>query len=899
MIRLSIIFSLAITKKMKSLCLFLLIGFHLFKNIHFFIPLFCYNFAILFIFRGKLHLFHIYKKTVFFYIRINKIMAKQSNELLIFGGKGILGGNDSEEFIPLISEEEDGNDEKFPNDLPILPIRNTVLFPSMVLPITVGREKSIKLVKKAYKADKLVGVVAQRNTTADEPTLNDIYEVGTLARILKLLVLPDGNTTIIIQGIKKFQIEGQVKNSSYFTAKVNYVIDKPLDTTKREAKALTQSLKEAAQKIIRLNPEIPQEAQIALENIETFNFLIYFLCSNVNADVKEKQELLAYDNMKDRANKLLEYMSKDIQLLELKKEIQTKAHSDLDQQQKEYFLRQQIKVLQDELGDESTEKEIEDMKARASKKNWSETVAKHFNKEVERLGRMNPASVEFPMMMSYLEFMLDLPWSEYTQDHFDLKNAQKILDRDHYGLKKVKERILEHLAVLKLKNDMKSPILCLYGPPGVGKTSLGKSVAEALQRKYARMSLGGLHDEAEIRGHRKTYIGAMAGRLLQNIKRSGSSNPVFILDEIDKVGNDFRGDPSSALLEVLDPEQNSAFMDNYLEVDYDLSKVLFIATANSLDSIHPALRDRMEIIEINGYTQEEKLEIAKKHLLPKLRKEHGLNSKHFSIDNKAISKVIDEYTRESGVRNLEQKLAGVIRNVAKSVALEEEYNKSLKEEDIERILGTPIFDKETYQDNEVAGVATGLAWTQVGGEILFIESILSKGRGGLTISGHLGEVMKESAVAALSYLKANADDIGIDYRIFSQYDLHIHVPAGAVPKDGPSAGITMFTSLVSGYTQRKIKEKLAMTGEITLRGKVLPVGGIKEKVLAARRAGIKEVILSAKNKKDIDEIEKDYLKNLQFHYVDSVKDVLAIALTAEKVKNPLQFKLEENNFKTN
>ncbi|SFE51466.1 endopeptidase La [Thermoflexibacter ruber] len=824
-------------------------------------------------------------------------MAKQFNNIfLLWGGANILGGSDSEEFIPIIStDEEDIKDAKYPEDLAILPIRNTVLFPSMVLPITVGRQKSIRLVKKAYKGDRLIGVVAQRNSAADEPTLDDLYSVGTLARILKLIILPDGNTTIIIQGLKKIEIAHLIKDTPYLTAKVKFPVDAPLDTSKRETKALTQSLKETAQKIIRLNPEIPQEAQIALENIESINFLIHFLCSNINAELKDKQELLEFDNIKDRATKLLEHMWRDIQLLEIKKEIHSKTHSDIDQQQRDYFLRQQIKVLQDELGDDSAEQEIENLKARASKKQWSEAVAKHFQKEVDRLARMNPAAAEYPMALGYLEFLLDLPWQEFTKDHFDLKNAKKILDKDHYGLKKVKERILEYLAVLKLKNDMKGPILCFYGPPGVGKTSLGKSIAESLKRKYVRMSLGGLHDEAEIRGHRKTYVGAMPGRILQNIKRAGSSNPVFILDEIDKVGSDFRGDPSSALLEVLDPEQNHSFMDNYLEVDYDLSKVLFIATANSLDTIHPALRDRMEIIEINGYTQEEKLEIAKKHLLPKLRKEHGLTSKDFTIDNKAILKVISEYTHESGVRNLEQKLAAVVRNIAKSVAMAEDYSKIVKETDIERILGAPIFDKEMYQDNSVAGVATGLAWTQSGGEILFIESSLSKGRGTFTLSGQLGEVMRESAMAALSYLKAHAEELGIDYRIFSHYDLHIHVPAGAVPKDGPSAGITMFTSLASVYTQQKIKEKLAMTGEITLRGKVLPVGGIKEKVLAARRAGIEEIILSVKNKKDIDEIEKEYIKDLKFHFVETIQEVLDLALTKEKVKKPLIFKIEENN----
>ncbi|GAB4201261.1 MAG: endopeptidase La [Thermoflexibacter sp.] len=824
-------------------------------------------------------------------------MAKQFNNVfLLWGGANILGGSDSEEFIPIIStDEEDTKDAKYPEDLAILPIRNTVLFPSMVLPITVGRQKSIRLVKKAYKGDRLIGVVAQRNSAADEPTVDDLYSVGTLARILKLIILPDGNTTIIIQGLKKIEIAHLIKDTPYLIAKVRFPVDAPLDTSKRETKALTQSLKETAQKIIRLNPEIPQEAQIALENIESINFLIHFLCSNINAELKDKQELLEFDNIKDRATKLLEHMWRDIQLLEIKKEIHSKTHSDIDQQQRDYFLRQQIKVLQDELGDDSAEQEIENLKARASKKQWSEAVAKHFQKEVDRLARMNPAAAEYPMALSYLEFLLDLPWQEFTKDHFDLKNAKKILDKDHYGLKKVKERILEYLAVLKLKNDMKGPILCFYGPPGVGKTSLGKSIAESLKRKYVRMSLGGLHDEAEIRGHRKTYVGAMPGRILQNIKRAGSSNPVFILDEIDKIGSDFRGDPSSALLEVLDPEQNHSFMDNYLEVDYDLSKVLFIATANSLDTIHPALRDRMEIIEINGYTQEEKLEISKKHLLPKLRKEHGLTSKDFTIDNKAILKVISEYTHESGVRNLEQKLAAVVRNIAKSVAMAEDYSKIVKETDIERILGAPIFDKEMYQDNSVAGVATGLAWTQSGGEILFIESSLSKGRGTFTLSGQLGEVMRESAMAALSYLKAHAEELGIDYRIFNHYDLHIHVPAGAVPKDGPSAGITMFTSLASVYTQQKIKEKLAMTGEITLRGKVLPVGGIKEKVLAARRAGIEEIILSVKNKKDIDEIEKEYIKDLRFHFIETIQQVLDLALTKEKVKKPLIFKIEENS----
>jgi ATP-dependent Lon protease len=802
---------------------------------------------------------------------------------------------DSDDLIQMINPEQESDlkPEDLPGELSILPIKNTVLFPGVVIPITVGRQKSIRLVKKAYQGNRIIGVVAQKNSQAEEPSLEDLYRTGTVARIIKMLVLPDGNTTIIIQGKNRFSIQEFVQEDPYLTAKINLLTEPALNINGKEAKALVQSLKDSALKILKLNPEIPQEAQVALDNISSMSFLIHFLSSNLNVDVSDKQKILETQNLIERGTLLLQYMLRDIQMLEIKHEIQKKVHTDIDQQQRDYFLRQQIKVLQDELGYDGPDKEVEKLRKRAESKKWPKAVAAHFAKELDKLLRINPMAAEYPVAMNYVEFMLDLPWGEHTTDDFDLKKAQKILDHDHFGLEKVKSRILEYLAVLKLKNDMKGPILCLYGPPGVGKTSLGRSIAKALQRKYIRMSLGGVHDEAEIRGHRKTYVGAMPGKILQNIKKSQSSNPVFILDEIDKVKSDFRGDPSSALLEVLDPEQNNAFGDNYLEVDYDLSKVLFIATANSLDTIHPALRDRMEIIEITGYTQEEKVEIAMKHLIPKQLKEHGLKSSHVKITKQAVAKIINSYTRESGVRNLERKIGKLVRNVAKSVAMEEEFDKTVTEETVRKILGLEIHDEELYQDNETAGVVTGLAWTQVGGEILFVESSLSKGKGTLTISGQLGEVMKESAMAALSYLKSSADTLSIDYRVFQQYDLHIHVPAGAVPKDGPSAGITMFTSLASIFTQRKVKSKLAMTGEITLRGKVLPVGGIKEKILAAKRSGIKEIVLSAKNRRDIEEIEKHYIKGLTFYYVDSVDDVLKVALLREKVKQPMAFTFTE------
>ncbi len=804
--------------------------------------------------------------------------------------------DDSEDLIQLINPEQESDlkPEDLPAELSILPIKNTVLFPGVVIPITVTRQKSIRLIKKAYQGNRIVGVIAQKTKNAEEPTAEDLYQFGTIARIIKMLVLPDGNTTIIIQGKNRFSVKKFLSEDPYLTAHIELLSDIKPEKKAHELKALVQSLQDAASKVLRLNPEIPQEAQVALDNIQSASFLIHFLSSNLNVEVSDKQKILETNSILDRGTLLLKYMLKEIQMLEIKYEIQKKVHTDIDQQQRDYFLRQQIRVLQDELGFDGPDKEVEKLRARGKEKKWSKEVEEHFNKEVDKLQRINPQAAEFPVAMNYIEFMLDLPWMDYTQDDFDLKRAKRILDKDHYGLTKVKNRILEYLAVLKLKQDMKGPILCLHGPPGVGKTSLGKSIAKSLQRNYIRMSLGGVHDEAEIRGHRKTYVGAMPGKIVQNIKKAKSSNPVFILDEIDKVRSDFRGDPSSALLEVLDPEQNNSFSDNYLEVEYDLSKVLFIATANSLETIHPALRDRMEVIDLTGYTVEEKEQIAKRHLVPKQLNEHGLKSKKIKFENDAIKKIIESYTRESGVRNLERKIGSVVRNVAKSVAMEEAVPKTITSSFVVKVLGAEIFDEELYQDNKTAGVVTGLAWTQVGGDILFVESSLSRGKGVLTLSGQLGDVMKESAVAALSYLKSKAAELEIDHRAFLQYDLHVHVPAGAIPKDGPSAGITMLTSLASSFTQRKVKANLAMTGEITLRGKVLPVGGIKEKILAAKRSGIKEIILSKKNKRDIDEIEKHYIRGLKFHFVDRVEEVLKIALLKEKVSKPLQFEFTEN-----
>ncbi len=792
------------------------------------------------------------------------------------------------ELIPLMTpeDEEEIRKEGVPNVLPILPLRNTVLFPGVVIPITAGRDQSIKLIKEANKGDKTIGVVAQKNESTEDPGYDDIFHIGTVARILKILKMPDGNTMVVLQGKKRFEIEELVQEKPYLKAKVKEVVETLPGKMDTEFNAIIDSIKDISLRIIKENPNLPSEASFAIKNIQSNSFLINFVSSNLNLTTEQKQELLNINSLKSRALATLKKMNKELQRLELSNDIQSKVREDMDQQQREYYLHQQMKTIQEELGGVSHDEEIEEMRELAKNKKWSKEVAETFEKEIGRLQRMNPQVAEYSVQRNYLDLLLELPWEEYSTDLFDLKRAQKILDRDHYGLEKVKKRIIEHLAVLKLKGDMKSPIICLYGPPGVGKTSLGKSVAESLGRKYVRMSLGGLRDEAEIRGHRKTYIGALPGRIIQSIKKAETSNPVFVLDEIDKLGSSHSGDPSSAMLEVLDPEQNADFYDNYLEVGYDLSKIMFIATANSLSTIPWALRDRMEIINVSGYTVEEKVEIGKRHLLPKLLKEHGLTSSHLKVAKKQLEKVVTGYTRESGVRGLEKKLAQVVRYAAKSIAMEEDYNVKITDQDIESILGPSHMERDKYETNEIPGVVTGLAWTSVGGDILFIESILSKGKGTLSITGNLGKVMKESATIALEYIKANLDEFGIDYDTVTNNNIHIHVPEGATPKDGPSAGITMLTSLVSTLTQRKVRAKLAMTGEITLRGKVLPVGGIKEKILAAKRANIKEIILCEENRKDIEEINQKYLKGLIFHYVNDMKEVIEIALLKEKVKNP-------------
>jgi ATP-dependent Lon protease len=796
-----------------------------------------------------------------------------------------MNDEDGSEIISVIADSdfEDDTNSDYPTNLPLLPLRNTVLFPGIVFPITVGRDKSIKLIQDSYKKDKIIGVVTQKDQSIESPTAADLYSTGTLGVILKMLKMPDGNITVIIQGKRKFELIEITHEEPYFRGDIVAITDGKATKTK-ESKATIDSIRELASRIVEESPNIPSEANFALKNINSPNFLINFISSNLNVSVDEKQELLELPNFKKKANRVLHYLNKELQMLELKNKIQSKVKVDLDQQQKEYFLQQQIRAIQEELGHDSPDQEIESLRMRGRKKKWNDKVSKAFNKELDRLIRMNPATPDYSVSLNYAELLLELPWDKYSKDSFNLKRAKKVLDADHFGLEKVKERILEYLAVLKLKGDMKSPILCLYGPPGVGKTSLGKSIAKAMDREYVRMSLGGLHDESELRGHRKTYIGAMPGRIIQSIKKAGTSNPIFVLDEIDKIGNDFRGDPSSALLEVLDPEQNSAFHDNYVDLDYDLSKVLFIATANRLDTIQPALRDRMEIIDITGYTIEEKIGIAKKHLIPKQKKEHGLTPLQLKLTDKTIEKVIDEYTRESGVRTLDKRLAKICRWQAKEIVYENNPDATITAEHVETILGTDKIEKDLYENNDVAGVVTGLAWTSVGGDILFVESSLTKGKGKLTLTGQLGDVMKESAINATTWLKANAETYQINPLIFDQYDLHIHFPAGAVPKDGPSAGITILTALASLMTQRKVKNRLAMTGEITLRGKVLPVGGIKEKILAAKRAGIKEIIMCRANKKDIDDIKPSYIADLTFYFVDQMSEVLEHALITQKVK---------------
>ncbi len=789
------------------------------------------------------------------------------------------------DLIPLMTtdEEEAIHKEPLPEVLPILPLKNTVLFPGVVIPITASRDRSIKLIRDVNQGNKLLGVVAQQRGETKSPGPDDLYTKGTLAKVLRVLKMPDGNTTIILQGKKRFQTLEYTTEHPFLKAKVSSLEElRPEDNDPNFA-AIIDSIKDLALKIIAQNPEIPSEASFAIKNIQSSAFLVNFVSSNMNMSVAEKQDILEIDNLEQRALMCLKQMNIEYQKLSLKNDIQTKVRHDLDQQQREYFLHQQMKTIQEELGGVSHDEEVQEMRERAKNKAWDEKVAKHFDKELAKLERMNPQVAEYSVQRNYLDLYLDLPWNVFTEDSFDLNAAQKILDRDHYGLDKVKQRIIEHLAVLKLRNDMKSPILCLVGPPGVGKTSLGKSIAEALNRKYVRMSLGGMRDEAEIRGHRKTYIGAMPGRIIQNVKKANSSNPVFVLDELDKLAESAHGDPSSAMLEVLDPEQNTSFYDNYLETGYDLSKVMFIATANSLSTIQPALRDRMEIIEVSGYTLEEKVQIGLRYLLPKQVAEHGLKKAAIKLPKTTMQHLVAGYTRESGVRGLEKQIAKVVRHFAMLQAKETPREPKLMAKELEFILGPAKMLRDSYENNNVAGVVTGLAWTRVGGDILFIESLISKGNGVLSITGNLGKVMKESATIALQYIKAHSEELGITDDFFGKHNFHIHVPEGATPKDGPSAGITMITSLVSSILQQKVKNRIAMTGEITLRGKVLPVGGIKEKILAAKRANIKEIILSQKNEADINEIPERYLKGLSFHYVSSIDQVLNIAITKQKV----------------
>lgn len=788
---------------------------------------------------------------------------------------------DDMDFLPIIPlnehEGDDGQDIEIPSELPILPLRNTVLFPGVVLPITVGRDKSIKAVMEAYKADKLVGVVAQKDSNIEDPTITDLEDVGTVAKIAKLIKMPDGGTTIIIQGKRRFKVKSITAEDPFFKGTVEILTEEeaPKD---QDFEAYVSNIKDLASQIINLSPNLPSEASIILKNIENPSFLIHFVSSNLSTDLADKQQLLELNNIKLRADLLMQLLQRELQFAELKNKVTNKTRTELDKQQRDYFLQQQLKSIKDELGGDTNEREVKEMQKKAEGKKWPAAAKEMFKKGTEKLERMHPSTPDYSVVYNHLDLMLDLPWLDYTEDKYDLKKAKQVLDNDHYGMDKIKERILEYLAVLKLKGDMKSPILCFVGPPGIGKTSLGRSIANSIGRKYVRLSLGGLHDESEIRGHRKTYIGAMPGRIVQSIRKIKSSNPVMILDEIDKVGSDFRGDPSSALLEVLDPEQNHTFYDNYLELEYDLSKVLFIATANNLANIQPALRDRLEIIDLSGYAIEEKIQIAKRHLLPKQREAHGLKDIVFKINDKVLEKIIEDYTRESGVRELDRQLASVMRSQAKEYAMKGKLKASLSIEDISRILGRSRHSNEIYKSANMAGVAVGLAWTYVGGDILFIETALSEGKGDLQLTGNLGTVMKESASTALTYLQANARKIDIDPVIFTKKNVHVHVPEGAVPKDGPSAGVTMLTSLASAFTGRKVKPYLAMTGEITLRGQVLPVGGIKEKILAAKRAGLKEIILCWQNEKDILEIDPTFIKGLKFDYVKNLQQVLELAL---------------------